>query len=100
MGPPGPGQFGPPGPNGPPMRPEQHPGFQGPGGPRQGPPLGPRFPGPEGMNPQPRVPMPHRMPVPIRGRGGPAGPRPLLPELVSLLLSFITPNKHKRRKSH
>ena len=84
MGPPGPGQFGPRGPTGSgPMRPEQHPGFQGPGGPRQGLPMGPRFPGPEGMGPQYRGPMPHRILGPNRGRGGPTGPRPLMPELVS-----------------
>lgn len=84
------GPMGPRGVQGPHLRPDMPPHFQGPGGPRQGPPIGPLFPGPEGpmMGPRMRGHMPIRMQGgPGIGRAMPTGPRPLLPEMVSLKLS-------------
>lgn len=83
------GPMGPRGVQGPHLRPDMPPHFQGPGGPRQGPPIGPLFPGPEGpmMGPRMRGHMPIRMQSgPGIGRAMPTGPRPLLPEMVSLKL--------------
>ena len=77
------------GPRGMGNRPDGPMRFLGPGGPRQGHPMGPHFPGPDGMGPRHRGPMMMRMQRPPGpGRGAPNGPRPLLPELVSIGMQF------------